>query len=211
MLPREKLQKFGASALKDYELISIILNTGSKNLNVFKLAQKIAPIVLNPNQENIARLQNIPGIGEAKMSQIYALLELGRRLRRVKGKQTIALRTPAAVVEFFSNLRNLETEVLVGVLLSSDMLYHSHLTISRGDTSSVTIDLKPLLESCFKHQISKVILIHNHPSGSTTPSNADIRTTALIHKLLQLVNIALIDHIIISSKDFFSFKLNKIL
>jgi len=211
--PYEKCQRFGAKNLTDAELLAIILRTGSKEASSLELAKKI----LKPlhSQNNLLCLHNwsmeqlleIKGIGQVKAIQILSLLELTRRLSKATASEGLNFSTPRTIADFYmEDMRHNKQEVMKLLLLNSKNKLIGDINVSKGTVDSAIITPRELLvEALYKNAVS-FILIHNHPSGETTPSKEDILITKRIFEAGKIVGIELLDHIIIGNNCYTSLR-----
>ena len=211
--PYEKCQRFGAKNLTDAELLAIILRTGSKEASSIELAKRI----LNPlhSQDNLLSLHNwsmeqlleIKGIGRVKAIQILSLLELTRRLSKATASEGLNFSTPRTIADFYmEDMRHNKQEVMKLLLLNTKNRLIGESNVSKGTVDSAIITPRELLvEALYKNAVS-IILIHNHPSGETTPSKEDILITKRIYEAGKIVGIELLDHIIIGNNCYTSLR-----
>jgi len=203
--PREKLEKYGPEKLKDSELLAILLRTGTKDLDVMKLSQKILrdfaeEKILNVTIED---LQKIHGLGLAKSCEIVACFELGKR--KLKGKKTNILLTPKDVWEAMSDIRAGKKEHFVVFYLNSRNQEIEREIISVGTVNASLVHPREVFENAIKNNASSIILTHNHPSGDTEPSQDDIDVTKKLVHAGKILDISVIDHVIVTDKEFKSF------
>ncbi len=214
--PREKMLKKGNGALSDLELITILIGSG----NPGKSAMDLANEVLSMGSYNLAKLgrlsagdfQRIKGIGLAKGITLAAALELGRRrqLSEVINKKIINNSQSAAdiLMPLMSDL--VYESFCIMCLTTGNKLMHYEFVSSGGLTSTV-VDVRLILKIALLHMASRLVIAHNHPSGSLNPSKADEVITEKIKNAASLMDIHLVDHIIIAEKQYFSFADNGLL
>lgn len=204
--PYEKLEMFGAQALTNSELLAIIIKTGTKDETSVMLAQKILNLKNNDNKEDLRFLQDISirdlmtikGIGKVKATQIKAIGELTKRLSKPINNMKIKIKSPGDIADLFmQELRYEKKEIMKLVILNSKNIIQKIVNISLGATNSVTVEPKEILLEAIKCQATRIILIHNHPSGDPTPSKDDYRFTDKIYECTDLMGIELLDHIVI--------------
>lgn len=206
--PREKLMKFGPDALSVNELLAIVLGVGTKKEEVLVMSRRLLKeygekaIV---NQKDPQKIQETLGIPITKACQITACFELGRRFfKSGTGGRPLYLRTPRQVYEYLKDMGNLTKEHLRGLYLNA----HYHLVhdevISIGSLTANIIHPREVFLPAVEHSASAVILVHNHPSGVVTPSDADIAITRQLVDAGKLMGIEVLDHIIVTSKTFAS-------
>ena len=205
--PREKMLSHGAHSLATNELLAVLLNTGTKKEEVLSMS---ARIMKEYGERSLARVRNAQIFSDehdiplGKAMQIVAALELGRRFFEKNDSAAPILRTAEDVFEYVKDMRDLSKEHLRGIYLNT------HYKVIRDETISIgTVDtnivhprevFKPALEYC----ASAVVLVHNHPSGTTAPSQADIEMTEQLITAGRILGIELIDHVIVTRKSFAS-------
>ncbi len=202
--PRERLKKYGPSKLKDWELLAILLRTGTKDLDVVKLSQKILRDFKDEKilEASIEDLQNIHGLGLAKACEIVACFELGKR--KLKGKKTNILLTPKDVWEAMSDIRSSKKEHFVVFYLNARNQEIEREIISVGTVNTSIVHPREVFEGAIKNNTTSIILAHNHPSGDTEPSQDDIEITKKLVHAGKILDIRVVDHVIVTSKEFLS-------
>jgi DNA repair protein RadC len=203
-LPREKLAKYGSQKLKDHELLAILLGSGIKGLNVLELSKKILKVVekIGIKKITLADLLKIKGLGKAKTSQIFAMLELGRRLNGDGQNEEII--SPGDVWNFCADIRGMQREHFVAIYLDTQNRVIERQTISIGTLNSSLVHPREVFEPAVRLSADSVIVAHNHPSGELEPSDEDKDVTKRLKEAASLLGIDLIDHIILSKKGYLS-------
>ncbi len=216
--PREMLQKMGAENLSPSKLLAIILRTGTYGTSAEDVAKKLMnhfKTLRGLDQASIEELCTIEGIGNAKAIQVKASLELGKRLIQERANTLPKLQSPEEVVHYVADEigiyhRDIKKEIFSLILLNvkNKPIKTVHLTMGTIDTCMV--DPREVIMHATKLSASAIILVHNHPSGETTPSKDDMHTTHTIVKACQLVHVSVLDHIIIGANesDYYSFAKN---
>lgn len=204
--PREKLEKYGPERLTNSELLAILLGTGTKGVNVVELSNKILKKFSGDGlpKASVKDLKNTFGLGSAKACEISACFELGRRL--LQNKQTVLLLSPQNVLDELKEYRDHKKEHLVALYLDSRAQEVAREVISIGTLNSNLIHPREVFEVAIKHSAAQLILVHNHPSGNSEPSLADIDITKDLFAAARILGIELIDHYIISSSGIRSIK-----
>jgi len=207
--PREKLLLKGKSALSNAELLGILIGSGTKELTAVDLAKLI--LDQNNNDLNkIARLsvqelKKFNGIGDARAINIVSALEIGRRRTNEDLKQE-KITGSADVYEIMKpELSDLLHEEFWLLLLNRANKIIKKQPISQGGVSGTVADPKIIFNYALSHLSSSIILVHNHPSGNTKPSEADKRLTKQLYEAGKLLEIAVLDHIIFTDNAYFSF------
>ena len=209
--PRERLLLSGARSLSNSELIAIVIGGGIGGKNVTEVAREL----LSMAEGSLMLLASMPverlitqkGIGPARAIMVAAALELGRRsMQESNSIDNSPLTSPELVVQLMLPvLRNLQHEECWALFLNAKNRLIGKEILSTGSLESTVMDTRKVLRRAIEKQSRHVIMVHNHPSGSPEPSEADIRQTDILRKALSAVEIDLLDHIIIGDHKFYSF------
>ena len=211
----EKMLAQGEKSLSNAELLAIILRTGTKQKNVIDLANYI----INKDSQGIRYLQDITidelceidGVGLTKATMIKAALELGRRVASFKPNK-YKVKNPWDIYKYYmDSLRYLKKEVFKVVLLNTKNEIITDVDVSVGTLNSSLVHPREVFIEAIKRSSNKIILIHNHPSGSIEPSVEDKNITKRLISCGEIIGIEVIDHIIIGDGMYFSFKENMII
>jgi DNA repair protein RadC len=207
--PREKLLLKGKSTLSNAELLGILIGSGTREFTAIDIAKMILDD--NDNDLNkIARLsvqalKKFKGIGDARAINIVCALELGRR-RKTETVKTDKITSSADVYELVKpDLADLSHEEFWLLLLNRANIVIKKQAISQGGVSGTVADPKLIFNHALNHLASGVILVHNHPSGNTNPSEADKRLTKQVCEAGKLLEISVLDHVIFTDNGYFSF------
>lgn len=208
--PREKLMLKGKASLSDAELIAIIIGSGTPSLSAVEVAKQILNGVNNDlnmlAKLSVKELTKFKGIGEAKAINIISAMELGRRKRNaeipVKSKITGSSDIYQLMQPLLSDLSHEEFWV---ILLSRSNGVLKKQQISSGGVSGTVADPKLIFKYALEELASGIILVHNHPSGNIKPSQSDISLTQKMKKAGQVLDVAVLDHIIFTDNGYFSF------
>jgi len=208
--PREKLLRKGPGALTNSELLAILLRTGVAGTSAIDLARQIVEKFgnfRNMSHTDVREWQEIKGLGPAKLAQIMAALEIGRRFREDEAlivKQKIA--SAQDIIEIIlPQMRDLKTEVSKVVYLNSDNRIIDISDAALGTVSHAMPIIREIFHSALQKYAAAIICIHNHPSGNTTPSPEDKTFTMELTAAGKLMGIKVLDHIIIGGDSFYSF------
>ena len=204
-LPREKLAKYGSEKLKDHELLALLLGSGIKGLNVLELSKKILVVIKKKGIKKItlADLLVIKGLGSAKASQVFAVLELGKRLNTENKSEVLS---PSDVWNFCADIVAMAREHFVVLYLDTQNCVIDRRTISIGTLNSSLVHPREVFEPAVKLSASSIIVVHNHPSGELEPSLEDKEVTKRLKEAGDLLGIELTDHIIVTKSGFMSFQ-----
>ena len=211
--PREKLKLHGEKTLTDAELLAIMLGSGTKDKNVVELSREILDSV-GGDLDRLARLTlhdlqtQFKGIGEAKAMHLLATLEFGRRRNAAKMGDNDSIRTSKDIVSLMHpEISDKPVEEFWIVLLNRKNKVIGRECVARGGVSAVMVDMRILLKPAITRLASGIVLCHNHPSGSIQPSAEDRKLTKRVASAVELLDIKLVDHVIITSdhSQFYSF------
>ncbi len=201
----------GPGSLSNSELLAILLRTGTGRMNVIDVAREIlksADGKLNGiSSMSIDRLCEIEGIGPTKAVTLAAAFELGRRC---SGESIIDSRTAICSAKIVSRLmlpllRGLDHEECWILYLNRSNYLITKEKISSGGLDSTTLDCRTIARKALEKKATGIILVHNHPSGSALPGQADIQSTRQLDKALRTCEIALLDHVILAESSYYSF------
>jgi len=207
--PREKLMRKGPAALSDAELLAILLNNGTKQKSAIELGREILRAASNNLPElgklNVRQLKKLRGIGDAKAVTIVAAMELARRKQAgyMREKQVISRGADAALF-FKPLLADNSHEAFYVLYLTHNCRVLHYRCISSGGISSTVVDSRLIFREALETGAARLLLCHNHPSGSLSPSFADIGLTRKIKEAGRLFDIEVIDHIIVSEAGYYS-------
>ncbi len=208
--PREKLLTKGKQSLSDAELLAILLGSGSRDETAVGLAQRILQSVGNDLNElgrrSVAELTKFKGIGEAKSITVVAALELGRRRQLTDVKERPQIRSSRDAWQLIAPiLMDLSHEEFWILLLNRAGRVIGREQISLGGVAGTVVDAKIVFRKAIESMASSLILVHNHPSGNLQPSQQDISLTQKLKKAGETLDIAVLDHLIITERGYFSF------
>ena len=206
--PRERFLKYGPETLSDAELFAIILRTGTLDENVIDVSNRlIGEYGLDKLFEcSLKELQKIKGIGPSKAMQILAMSELGKRSAQSK-KPIKKISSAKDVFDLFhERLKDKKQEEFYVLMLNSKNHVIKEQFIYKGTLDSAIIEPREIFKEAIKHSASKIIMVHNHPSGDHKPSDEDVEVTRRIDSLGKDLSINLLDHIIIGKDSYFSLK-----
>ncbi|MFZ3076935.1 MAG: DNA repair protein RadC [Candidatus Aenigmatarchaeota archaeon] len=209
--PRERLTQLGAEALSAPELLAIILRTGTEKENVIELANRVLKEhgLKTLSQASVEELKKIFGIGEAKACQIVACFELNKRLSSYQDSKQYIKTSEDVAKLFMERFKDLKKEYFSIINLTSKNKMINHQTISIGDLNESLAHPREIFHSAIKSSASRVILIHNHPSGDPSPSEADLQLTERLMEAGELLGITVLDHVIIGNGKWWSWREKK--
>lgn len=206
--PQEKLVKYGTKKLSDADLLAIILRTGTQGTNVLELSKKILRKFKDQlKNANINQLKEIPGLGETKACQIIAAFELCRRLENNEDRPQLI--SPEAVFNSVREIWESRKEHLLAIYLDIKNREIHREIISVGTLTANLVHPREIFEPAIRLLAANIIIVHNHPSGETEPSDEDIEVTKQLRKAGEMMGIPILDHIIVTKNGFYSFDNNK--
>lgn len=208
--PREKMLSKGCSALTTAELIAILIRSGSISRTAVDTAGDILELagnrLSNLSRLNVEQLCSIAGIGEAKALSVMAAAELGRRIAGEQPAAMPLISSPRDIAGIMVPLlKGLEHEECWVLYLNRANRLISKEKMSMGGVSSTVMDIRTILRRAVDKVASGIVLVHNHPSGNSTPGRTDIEQTAALREASALLDISLIDHIVVAGNSYYSF------
>lgn len=210
--PRERLMELGAAALSPAELLAILIGSGNTEETAVQLCQRLLADC-GGSLKNLSRLslsdltRDYKGLGPAKAVTIMAACELGRR-RLMETEEKCYIRSSTDIYRLmYPRVRDLAHEESYALYLRSDNSMEGlpHL-ISKGGIAGTQVDVRLVIREALIRQTPSLILIHNHPSGNTRPSHDDDKLTDRLLHACQLMNLKLLDHLIVTDGNYYSYK-----
>jgi DNA repair protein RadC len=214
--PREKLIQKGTGSLSDAELLAILISSGTKEKSAVDLGRELLRLVNNNlnslGKLTIADLKKLRGIGTARAVTIAAALELGRRRKLSEIPDLTQIKCSKDVADIFQPLlSDLVHEEFWILFLNRSNKVIARMKLSQGGISGTVTDVRMVMKKAIEYLASGIIVCHNHPSGNLNPSESDTKITNKIKEAGNLMDIQLLDHLIISDRDYFSFADNGLL
>lgn len=209
--PRERLLKFGAGGLSTAQLLAIILRTGDRNKSAIQLARELLvhfSSLREMEDAASAEYSNIKGMGNAKIAQLKAAFELGRRLLQ-SDEYTISknpsFRKSKDVYDYYrSKFYGFKKERFLCVLLDTKNRVFKETVISEGTLTSSLVHPREVFRYAIKEAAASVLFVHNHPSGDPEPSADDINITRRLIETGKIVGIHVLDHVVIADGTYTS-------
>ena len=209
--PYEKLELYGEKTLSNAELLAIIIKNGTKEKTSIEMANEI--LNLNKNQDkgdlnflrqiSIVELTNLKGIGRVKAIQIKAICELATRMNKPSNYKKIIIKGPKDVANLLmSDLRFEKREIAKVIILNNKNVVLKIIDVAIGSGNFSNLNIRYILSETVKMNAPRIILVHNHPSGDSTPSRADITVTEKLKESAELLNVELLDHIVIGNMQY---------
>lgn len=212
MQPYEKCVAYGPEFLTDAELIACVLRSGTKEYTSVALAD----VLLNLRKDkkglnglcslSFEELTAVSGIGRVKALQIQCIFELSKRMSRSQAADSLNFQDAESIARYYmEDFRHQEQEQLLLLLLDNKNKLLGEKVMFTGTVNASIVSPREIYLEAMKYHAVGIILLHNHPSGDSTPSDADRRITRKIRDAGNLLDIPLLDHIVIGDKNYVSF------
>ena len=204
-LPREKFKKYGASRTSDEELLAILLGSGTKGKNVLSLAREVLRKIRKVGPESITEndLKEIRGLGEIKSQQIAALLALTGRLHTESKKEVLKNRD---IWKLCNDFYGSAQEHLAVFYLNTRSYLIRREIVFVGSLNESVAHPRDVFEKALLLNAATIVIVHNHPSGHLSPSEADITITNRFIDAGKVLGITVQDHLIVTADDFLSMR-----
>jgi len=205
--PRERLIAEGPASLSTTELMAVLLNVGTTKEDVLSMARRIMQdygergVMSQTSAEKLSKDLDIP-LGKA--AQIIAAGELGRRFFERTGNGAPTIRTAREVYDYAADMRNLPKEHLRGLYLNAHYKVIHDEVVSIGTVDANMVHPREVFRPALEYSAAAVILVHNHPSGITEPSSADLEVTEQLIEAGRTLGIQLVDHVIVAKDGYAS-------
>jgi DNA repair protein RadC len=203
--PRERLLQNGADSLKTSELLAILLRTGSKGISAVDLGERLVQQFGNLDKlarAPLAELQKVKGIGRDKAIALKSAFTLAQRMAQEIRHDSPVLDRPENVADMLrEDARFCEVETFQILLLNTRRRLIRVEKISQGTLDTILVHPREVFKLAITANAASIVLVHNHPSGDPTPSEADIRVTRDLIRAGQLLKIEIIDHIILGARS----------
>jgi len=201
--PREKLAAKGAKALKDDELMAVLLGSGIQGKDVRKLSKEII-VLLQTQFDNLTldKLCDIHGLGIAKASQILAAIELSKRYLLSSSVRVTSAQEVYEELKPFADRR--QEHFLVMTLDGASRVIHTR-TVFIGTLNQSLVHPREVFAPALEDRAAGIIIAHNHPSGTKEPSRADMQITDRLKEVAKVMGIELLDHVILTKEGYYSF------
>lgn len=208
--PREKLLLRGRQSLTDAELIAILLGSGNSRETAVQLAQRLLLSIDSKlsvlSKMSVENLKQFKGVGDAKAITIVAAMELGRRRMRESSADPILIRRSEDAYNYIrADMLDLQHEEFWCVFLNRRNEVISKFQLSKGSISGTVADVRIVFKRAVELLASALFIMHNHPSGSLAPSEADKSLTRKFIHAGEVLDIAVIDHLIVTDHGYYSF------
>lgn len=207
--PREKLLERGSHALSDAELLAIFLRTGVKGKTAVDLARELLNhfgslrALLGAAEQDFCRAH---GLGQAKFTQLQAVLEMSRRHLKEELDRGDAFSNPATVRQYLlAQLRDYKSEVFACLFLDNRHRVIRFEEMFNGTIDGASVHPREVVKAALHYNAAAVIFAHNHPSGVSEPSRSDLSLTVRLKDALALVDIRVLDHFVVGDGIVYSF------
>lgn len=207
--PREKAMLCGLDQLSDTELLALIIESGTKNCSAFELSMKILSMchsIRGLNELSFSELTSLPGIKKAKALRLLACVELARRMQSGTKKTTLISHSKDVFLYFENRYLNEKQEHFIALYLDTKHHVIREKIIFIGSLDASLVHPREVFKEAIHRSASCLIVAHNHPSGDSTPSKADIEITNILVRTGKIMQIPILDHIILGDKCYFSFR-----
>ena len=204
--PRERLLKHGAETLSNAELLAILLGSGVAGKNAIQLARELLKDGLDSfRAADLTRLEQIPGIGPAKMTRIAAAVAFSRRIFDHEPDDPPSYDRTALGRALLTHYAHQRQERLGGVFLDSrHRILKEEREIYVGTINNALVSTRDIISLALNANATGIVIYHNHPSGGIAPSDEDLTFTSKLSSSLGLIDIELVDHLIIGTHGYYS-------
>ncbi|MBM3104868.1 DNA repair protein RadC [Pseudomonas sp. P66] len=203
--PREKLLEQGALSLSDAELLAIFLRTGVRGFSAVDLARHLLGQfggLRGLLEADGKRFNREFGLGPAKFAQLQAVMEMSRRHLADRLRRDSALESPQAVKDYLkAQLRHEPHEVFACLFLDAKHRLLGFEALFNGTIDTASVYPRQVVKRALANNAAALILCHNHPSGVSEPSSADLHLTVRLKEALALVDVRLLDHFIVGDGE----------
>ena len=211
-MPRERLEKYGVSALSNAELLALILATGTRHKSVLSISNELlqkSGSLKGLFDLELSELKEIDGIGEIKAGKLLAIFEIAKRVHCMSYERKVLLDRPEKVFDYIKfKYIGEKRECIYAISLDSKNQLISADLISIGTVNYSVAHPREIFKYAIKHSAVSLLLIHNHPSGHLEPSREDLNLTRRVESAGEIIGIKLLDHIIVSDESYYSLKEN---
>ena len=209
--PREKMERLGAEALSNAELLAILIGSGTPNESAVELMQKVLSQSNNSlnalGKKSIKELMAFKGVGPAKAITILAACELGKRRQQELAEERLRLDSSQGIYQLMRpTLQDLDAEEAWLLLLNQQCKLIKKMRLSHGGLTQTMVDVRILVREALLANATLIVLCHNHPSGSLHPSREDDHLTERVKKACDLMSLHFIDHLIITDGAYYSYR-----
>ena len=203
--PQERLEKYGADALSDREILAMILRSGPKGTDVLTLSGQLidqAGSLSHLLRWSAEDFQKIHGIGRVKSLQLLAVMSFAKRILKEDDGDEALFDSPEVVTQYFrTSIAGLEVEKFWVLCLDRKNRLLRCVESTSGTATSSLVHPREVFREAIRLSAAAIITVHNHPSGDPAPSRADIKVTRQLREAASVVGIDLLDHVILGQKS----------
>ena len=209
--PRERLERLGAEALSNAELLAILIGSGTPQVSAVDLMKNVLASCHNNlntlGKMTIRDLEAFKGIGPAKAITILAACELGKRRAREKAEERTDLGSATAIYNLMHpKMQDLDVEEFHILLMNQHFKLIHEVRISHGGITETAVDIRVIMREAILNNATVLAACHNHPSGNTHPSRQDDQLTERIRKACDIMRIYFLDHVIVTDGSYYSYR-----
>lgn len=209
--PEYKGASLGVNTLTNVELVSLVLNRGAGTYDSMHQARQMLNIsgesLRELSKKRLDELEVVPGIGHCKALALMAALELGKRYASEEHRQTVDLGSATSIYNLLApKLTDIDHEEMWLVFMNNNYKLISYERLSIGGITETAVDVRLIIRQAVLKNSTVIAMVHNHPSGSLRPSKDDDRLTERVRKACELMRMYLLDHLIISSSGYYSYR-----
>lgn len=209
--PREKLERLGATALSDAELLAILIGSGSQKESAVALMRRVLDDCNNNlntlGKMSIFDLTQYHGMGPAKAITILAACELGKRRGNTCAQRRQELGSATDIYNYMhTQMQDLDVEEFHVLLMNQAFRLIKQVRISHGGMTETAVDIRLIMKHAILNNTTVMAVCHNHPSGNTHPSTQDDKLTQQIKKACEIMRIYFLDHIIVTDGMYYSYR-----
>lgn len=209
--PRERLERLGAEALSNAELLAILIGSGTPQVSAVDLMKTVLASCHNNlntlGKMTIRDLEAFKGIGPAKAITILAACELGKRRAREKAEERTDLGSATAIYNLMHpKMQDLDVEEFHILLMNQHFKLIREVRISHGGITETAVDIRVIMREAILNNATVLAACHNHPSGNTHPSRQDDQLTERIRKACDIMRIYFLDHVIVTDGSYYSYR-----
>lgn len=209
--PRERLERLGAEALSNAELLAILIGSGTPQVSAVDLMKNVLASCHNNlntlGKMTIRDLEAFKGIGPAKAITILAACELGKRRAREKAEERTDLDSATAIYNLMHpKMQDLDVEEFHILLMNQHFKLIREVRISHGGITETAVDIRVIMREAILNNATVLAACHNHPSGNTHPSRQDDQLTERIRKACDIMRIYFLDHVIVTDGSYYSYR-----
>ena len=209
--PRERLERLGAEALSNAELLAILIGSGTPQVSAVDLMKNVLASCHNNlntlGKMTIRDLEAFKGIGPAKAITILAACELGKRRAREKAEERSKLGSAQAIYALMHpKMQDLDVEEFHVLLMNQRFKLIKAIRVSHGGITETAVDVRVIMKEAILNNATVMVACHNHPSGNNRPSKEDDRLTERMKKACELLRVYFLDHVIITDGAYYSYR-----